>query len=88
MHHVDLLYMPTDTLHRNQYKYILSGIDVTIRYKVARPMRRKQVKDVSYKIADIYEADPLIYPKVFQCDNGSEFKEGVTKLLEKYDVTT
>ena len=26
------------------------------------------------------------YPKVFQCDNGSEFKDEVTKLLEKYNV--
>ena len=25
-------------------------------------------------------------PKVFQCDNGSEFKNEVTKLLEKYNV--
>ena len=26
------------------------------------------------------------YPKVFQCDNGSEFKNEVTKLLEKHNV--
>ena len=26
------------------------------------------------------------HPKVFQCDNGSEFKNEVTKLLEKHDV--
>ena len=26
------------------------------------------------------------YPKVFQCDNGSEFKNEVTKLLEKHSV--
>ena len=26
------------------------------------------------------------YPKTFQCDNGSEFKNEVTKLLEKYNV--
>ena len=25
-------------------------------------------------IADIYKVGPLTYPKVFQCDNGSEFK--------------
>ena len=28
----------------------------------------------------------FIYPKVFQCDNGSEFKREVTKLLEKHNV--
>ena len=26
------------------------------------------------------------YPKMFQCDNGSEFKNEVTKLLEKHNV--
>ena len=26
------------------------------------------------------------YPKTFQCDNGSEFKNEVTKLLEKHSV--
>ena len=26
------------------------------------------------------------YPKVLQCDNGSEFKNDVTKLLEKHNV--
>ena len=37
-------------------------------------------------IADIYKVGPLIYPKIFQCDNGSEFKAEVTKLLEKHGV--
>ena len=26
------------------------------------------------------------YPRTFQCDNGSEFKNKVTKLLEKHSV--
>ena len=37
-------------------------------------------------IADIYKVGPLIYPKIFQCDNGSEFKGEVTKMLEKNEV--
>ena len=37
-------------------------------------------------IADIYKVGPLTYPKIFQCDNGSEFKGEVTKMLEKYEV--
>ena len=86
LHQFGLLYMPSDTLYGNKYKYILSGIDVTSRYKVARPMRTKQVKDVAEMIADIYRVGPLTYPKVFQCDNGSEFKSEVTKMLEKCGV--
>ena len=38
-------------------------------------------------IADIYKVGPLTYPKIFQCDNGSEFKAEVTKMLEKHEVT-
>ena len=37
-------------------------------------------------IADIYKVGPLTYPKVFQCDNGSEFKAEVTKILEKHGI--
>ena len=77
----DLLYMPSD-----KYKYILSGIDAASRYKVARPLRTKQSKDVAEMIADIYRVGPLIYPKTFQRDNGSEFEGEVTKLSEKQEV--
>ena len=37
-------------------------------------------------IADIYKVCLLTYPKIFQCDNGSEFKGDVTKMLEKNEV--
>ena len=86
MHQFDLLYMPSDTLYGNKYKYFLSGIDVASRYKVARPLRTKQAKDVADTIADIYKVGPLTYPKTFQCDNGSEFKAEVSKMLEKHEV--
>ena len=49
-------------------------------------MRTKQAKDVAEMIADIYKVGPLTYPKIFQCDNGSEFKAEVTKMLEKHGV--
>ena len=65
MHQFDLLYMPSDTLYGNKYKYILSGIDVFSRYKVARPLRTKQAKDVADMIADIYKVGPLTYLKIF-----------------------
>ena len=86
MHQFDLLYMSLDTLYRNKYKYILAGIDAASRYKVARLLRTKQARDVAKMIADIYKVRPLTYPKIFQCDNGSEFKGEVTKMLEKHEV--
>ena len=85
MHQFDLLYMPLDTLHGNMYKYILAGIDSASRFKFAKPLRTKQEKDVAEMIADIYKVGPLTYPKIFQCDNGSEFKGEVTKMLEKQE---
>ena len=55
MHQFDLLYMPSDTLYENKYKYILAGIDAASRYKVARLLRTKQARDVAEMIADIYK---------------------------------
>ena len=86
MHQFDLLYMPSDTLYGNKYKYILAGIDASSRFKVARLLRMKQARDVAEMIAEIYKVGPLTYPKTFQCDNGSEFKGEVTKMLEKHEV--
>ena len=82
----DLLYMPSDTLYGNKYKYILAGIDAASRYKVTRPLRMKQARDVAEMIADIYKVGPLMYPSTFQCNNGSEFKGEVTKMLEMHEV--
>ena len=68
MHQFDLLYMPSDTLYGNKYRYILAGIDVALRYKVARLLRTKQARDVAEMIANIYKVGPLMYPFIFQCD--------------------
>ena len=78
--------MPSDSLYGSKYKYILAGIAAALRFKVARPLRTKQVRDVAEIIADIYKVGPLKYPKIFQCDNGSKFKGDVTKMLEKNEV--
>ena len=85
-HQFDLSYMPSDTLYGNKYKYILAGIDAASRYKVARPLRTKQARDVAEMIADTYKVRALKYPKIFQCDNGSDFRGEVTKMLEKQEV--
>ena len=86
MHQLDLLYMPSDTLYGNKYKYILAFIDANSKYIVARPLTTKQARDVTQIIADIYKVGPLTYPKIFQCDDGSEFKAEVTKILEKHEA--
>ena len=70
----------------NKYKYILSEINIASKYKVAGPLRMKQVKDIAKMIVKIYKVGPLTYTKVFQCDNGGEFKAEVSKMLEKHGV--
>ena len=87
MHQFDLLYMPSDTLYGNMYKYILAGIDAASRFNVARPLRMKQAHNVAEMIADIYKVGPLMHLRIFQWDNGNEFKGEVTKMLEKYGPT-
>ena len=86
MHQFDLLYMPSDTLCGNKFKYILAGIDAASRFKVVRLLRMKQASDVAEMIADIYKVGPLTYPGTFQSDNGSKFKKEMTKMLEKQEV--
>ena len=86
MHQFNLLYMPSDPLYGSKYKYILAGTDAASRYKVVRPLRTKQAGDVADMIADIYKVGSLTCPKIFQCDNGSEIKLDVTKMLEKNEV--
>ena len=52
MHQFDLWYMPSDSLYGNKYKYIMARIDAASRFKVTRPLRTKQAKDVAEMIAD------------------------------------
>ena len=86
VHQFDLLFMPVDILYGNKYKYILTGVDVASRYKVARPLQTKKASEVAERLKDIYKAGPLTWPKTVQIDNGSEFKADVTKLYEKQGV--
>ena len=86
LHQFDLLYMPADRLYGNVYKYILTGVDVASRFKVARPLRTKQAKEVAEMISDIYKKGPLVWPEKLMLDDGNEFKGDVTKLLQKHGV--
>ena len=45
------------------------------------------MKDIANLIFDIYKVGTLTYPKMFQCNNGSEFKAEVTKMLEMCGFT-
>ena len=86
-HQFDLLNMPHNIFEGNTYKYVLTGIDVASRYKVPRPLRTKKSSEVAVVLEAIYKMRSVFeYLEVFQCDNGSEFKNEVTNLLEKHNV--
>ena len=86
-HQFDMLYMSHNLFEGNTYKYALTGIDVASRYKIARPLRTKKSSEVAFVLELIYKKGGVFKcPKVFQSDNGSAFKNEVTKLLEKHNV--
>ena len=85
VHQFDIEYMPHDTLYGTEYKYILTGIDIASRYKVARPLATKTAKEVLERLTDIYKKGPLKWPKTVQVDNGSEFKAVVKKAFKLHD---
>ena len=46
-HQFYLLYMSHNVSEGNMYKYILTGVDVASRYKVARVLRTKKSSEVA-----------------------------------------
>ena len=86
-HQFDLLYMPHDVFEGNTYTYVLTDVHVASRYMVARPLGTKKSSKFSFVLEAICTKRCVFkFPKVFQCDDSSEFKNEVTKLLKKYNV--
>ena len=68
--------MPSDTLYGNKYEYILAGIDAASRYKVARPLRTKQARDVAEMIADIYKVlNKILAERLFKVQDAQELND-------------
>ena len=74
-HQFDLLYMPHNVFEGNTYKYILTGLDVASRYKVARPLRTKKSSKVALVLEAIYKwVGCLNIPKYFHVIMGLSLK--------------
>ena len=60
--------MPHNVFKGNTHKYILTGIDVASRYKVARVLRTKNSNELAFVLEEaIYKKGGMLkYPKVFQ----------------------
>ena len=54
---------------------------------MATLLKTKKSSQIAFVLEAIYKKGGVFkYAKTFQCDNGSEFKNEVTKLLEKHIV--
>ena len=56
-HQFDLLYMPGNTIEGNKYNYIIMGLDVASRYKVARPLTTKKASNVAFVLEAVYKKE-------------------------------
>ena len=86
IHQSDLLSLPHDKFKKKTYKYALNIVDVASRYKGSYQLTTKNAKEVAQAFQWIYENTPLGYPKTLIVDNGKEFYEDTTQLMEKHDV--
>ena len=92
-HQFDLVDMPHDVFEGNTYRYLLTSIDVALRYKVAKPLMIKKSSEVAFALGAILKkggnfkfSNLKILNFKFIYDDGGEFKGEVTKLLGKHDV--
>lgn len=81
---LDLLQMKQVKYKGTQYRYILTVIDVFSRYLFCRALSNKTAKNVAEALEEIFLEHG--WPKIVQSDNGSEFREKVSKLLERHKV--
>ena len=88
VHQADLLMLSHDFYKRKTYKYCLTIIDVSSRYKQAYPLTSKNSSEVAQAFKKIYENPniPLIYPRLLTVDQGGELKKTVTQLMKEHNV--
>jgi hypothetical protein len=74
-HQCDLLFLPTD----RGFKYALVVVDCFSKECDAVPLKSKDADVVLKAIVKIYGRHILSYPKVLECDSGTEFKSAFKK---------
>ena len=88
-HQADLLFLPHDRPEKGRklYKYALTVVDVTSRYKEAEPLSSKESVEVSKAFERIYSRGKLRWPKLLQVDPGREFLGKVNGVMKKHNVS-
>jgi transposase InsO family protein len=85
-HQIDLVNMASmpASIDGDNYKYILSVIDIFSRFVFLRPLQTKESSEVAEHLLDIYnEHGP---PEILQSDQGTEFKGVVKAICEALNV--
>lgn len=83
---MDILSLIQYSKYNDQYKYILTVIDVFSRYAFARKLKTKLGKEVATAINDIFYQEKRV-PKLIQVDQGGEFLNKFVKdLLDRNKV--
>ena len=71
----------------NKSKYTLTSVNAASRYNVTRPHETEKVSKVAFVLESIHKKGGVFkYPEILQCDDWSEVKSFVLKLLENYNV--
>ncbi len=86
VHQADLIYLTHDEINGKIYKYCLCVCDVASRYKGVCELEDRSSENVAKAFRRIYRNTLLIWPKILQVDDGSEFKGEVRRLMESKNV--
>ena len=75
VHQCDILFLTHDHYKGKKYKAVFNIIDYAFRYKTSVSLIFKNSSEVARAFRKVYGArnNPLIWPKLLQCDSGREF---------------
>ncbi|CAJ0837762.1 4331_t:CDS:2 [Entrophospora sp. SA101] len=89
VHQCDLLRLTNDIVGIKIYKWALTIVDIASRFKYAIPLTSKNSSEVAKAFKKIYNNpdNPLIWPRLLQCDGGREFMGETSRLMQEHNVT-
>ncbi|GBC48982.2 hypothetical protein RIR_jg25483.t1 [Rhizophagus irregularis DAOM 181602=DAOM 197198] len=89
VHQCDIMFLTHDYYKGKTYKAVLNIIDCASRYKASVPLTSKKSSEVAKAFKRKYgdRNDPLTWPKLLQCDNGREWMDETSRLMQEHNVT-
>ena len=83
------MFLTYDHYRGKTYKAVLNIIDCASRYKASVPLTSKNAREVAKAFRKKYgdRNNPLIWPKLLQCDGGREFMGETSQLMQEHNVT-